>query len=53
MRYPWIVMHQDGHEFHCQRCGQRDALRLPASLNLMIETGKAFMQIHSTCKEPR
>jgi len=55
-RYPWIKCYDATHREHpyameCLRCGVKQRVALPISLDGYVALGKVFMKEHSRCKE--
>jgi hypothetical protein len=49
---PWIVTTFEGDEVaRCQRCGHTLRLTLPMNLTVFTAALKAFVRVHSTCRE--
>ena len=47
----WVVVKQGDLSFHCLRCGAKDALELPCSIDVWLAAARAFQKSHRRCRE--
>jgi len=49
----WIIIEGSPGEAVCRRCGEREAPRLPMSIDAFVKWLEYFGKKHSLCKEKK